>query len=251
MKRLITMASTLLLVACAASTGTDSSDDSDESSAASNEFRSAADRGRDDGRKPDRVLGVLGVIEGMTVMDVMAASGYYTEILSLAVGDSGRVYAQNPAGMLRFRSGANDLALNARVFNGRLPNVRRLDREFPDLGLTEGSVDVPITALNFHDVYNTSPEAAAGMLQAIKRVLKPGGVLGIIDHAGRPGANNTQLHRIDKALVVTAAEQAGFTIDVDSDVLANPDDDGSQMVFAPGTRSNTDRFLLKLVKPNA
>lgn len=245
-RQLMAAIAVFALVGCAASTGGEG-----PSIETVEEFRSAADRNRDAGRKPNDVLKVLGVEPGMTVLDVMAASGYYTEVLSLAVGDNGRVYAQNPAAMLRFRGGANDRALNARVFNNRLPNVRRLDREISDLGLTEGSVDVAITALNFHDIYNNSPEAAAVMLVTIKKVLKPGGVFGIIDHAGRPGANNAQLHRIDKALVVTAAEQAGFEIAVDSDILANSDDEGTQMVFTEGLRGNTDRFLLKLVKPAA
>jgi predicted methyltransferase len=248
-KRFLIVLTSVWLAACAASTGTSTGTSS--SGALDSDFRSAEDRARDAGRKPAEVLEFLGVTEGSTVLDVMAAGGYYTEVLSLTVGESGRVYAQNPATMLRFRSGANDRALNARLFNNRLPNVRRLDRGFEDLGLTESSIDVAITALNFHDIYNNSPEAADAMLKAIKHVLKPGGVFGIIDHAGKPGADNARIHRIEKAKVVSAAEQAGFEIGGDSDLLANPDDDGTQMVFAPGLRGNTDRLLLKLVKPAA
>ena len=42
---------------------------------------------------------------------------------------------------------------------------------------------------------------------------------------------------------------AGFIVDGDSDLLANPDDDHTQSVFAEGLRGHTDRFLLKLRKP--
>jgi predicted methyltransferase len=213
--------------------------------------RPIEDVARDAGRKPFAVLDFLGVEQGMTTLDVMAAGGYYTEVLARVVGPQGRVYAQNPAVMLRFGGGRNDRALTDRLLGNRLANVRRLDREFDDLGLVAASVDVAITALNFHDIYNNSPEAAQGVLLAIKQVLKPGGVFGIIDHVGNPGADqaatNKTLHRIDPALVVSAAEQAGFTVER-SNLLSNPDDDHTQNPFAPGLRGNTDRFVLKLTK---
>ena len=190
----------------------------------------------------------LGVQSGMTALDIMSGGGYYAEVLANAVGNEGTVYAQNTARGLRYGNGRNDRALTGRLLGDRLPNVRRLDREFDDLGLVAGSVDVALTALNFHDVYNSSPDAAQGMLQILKKVLKPGGVLGVIDHAGNPGVDNASLHRIDPALVIAAAEQAGFTVE-QSDLLANPEDDRTQNPFAPGLRGNTDRLLLKLTKP--
>ena len=210
--------------------------------------RPAADVARDAGRKPQAVLDFLGVEEGMKVIDVIASSGYYTEVLAHAVGPNGIVYAQNPAMSLRFSAGRADRALNARLSGNRLPNVRRLDREFQDLGLVANSVDMAITALNFHDVYNNSPEAAQGILLTIKGILKPGGVLGLIDHVGNSDTDNAKLHRVDPALVIAAAEQAGFTVQ-SSEVLANADDDHSQGPFAAGLRGKTDRFVLKLTKP--
>ncbi|MEE2782667.1 MAG: hypothetical protein VYE04_04880 [Pseudomonadota bacterium] len=210
--------------------------------------RPEADLARDEGRKPVAVLDFLGVSQDMTVLDVMASSGYYTEALANAVGLKGTVYAQNPAVLLRFYGGRNDRALNARLFGDRLPNVRRLDREFNDLGLVSGSIDVAVTALNFHDLYNRDPAQAQGVLAAIKEVLKPGGVLGVIDHNSNPGAEHAKLHRVPVADAIAAAEMAGFTVET-SDILANPDDDRTQGPFAEGLRGQTDRFVLKLTKP--
>ncbi|MEM7077935.1 MAG: SAM-dependent methyltransferase [Pseudomonadota bacterium] len=210
--------------------------------------RPQQDVARDAGRKPFAVLDFLGVASGMTTLDLIASGGYYSEVLAQRVGPQGRVYAQNPAVALRFYSGRNDRALQARLAGARLPNVRRLDREFDDLGLRAGSVHVALTALNFHDVYNTSPAAAAAILQSVKSVLKPGGVLGIIDHVGAVDADNKALHRIDPQLVIDAAQTAGFKVER-SDLLANPADDHTQAAFAPSLRGQTDRFVLKLTRP--
>jgi predicted methyltransferase len=214
--------------------------------------RSGEDRARDAGRRPAEVLEFLGVDAGMSVIDIMAAGGWYTEVLAHAVGEDGRVAAQNPDFILQFRDGANDKALNARLAGGRLPNVSRLDKNFSDLGANDGQFDVAISALNFHDIYNRDgADAAVGMLRSIMSVLKPGGVFGVIDHAGASDADNAALHRIEKTRVIESAKAAGFEIAGESDVLHMASDDHSQMVFAEGVRGKTDRFVVKLRKPSS
>ena len=211
--------------------------------------RPEADKARDAGRRPADVLTFLGFGSGMTLMDVIASGGYYTEVLSVAVGADGVVYAQNPSLFLEFRDGFYHKALTERLAGDRLPNVVRWDRDLPDIGIEPESLDGAITALNFHDLYNNDPNMAAAALEVLMGLLKPGGVLGIIDHVGDADADNAALHRIEKAKVVEAVEAAGFQIAGDSDLLANPDDDHSEMVFAETIRGKTDRFLFKLVKP--
>ena len=218
--------------------------------------RAEADKARDAGRQPAAIIAFLGIESGMSVMDLIAASGYYTEVLSEAVGPTGHVYAQNSSFVLKFRDGANDKAMTARLADGRLPNVERVDREIADLGIDADSLDAVITALNFHDIYNGSgPEAAHAMLTSVWNVLKPGGVLGLIDHAGNADAdnadntNNTKLHRIEESKAIEAAKKAGFIVEATSDLIRHPEDDRTRMVFAEGLRGATDRFVLKLRKP--
>jgi len=216
----------------------------------SSSARNEGDSARDAGRKPVEVLRFLGIGSGDSVIDLMAAGGWYTEVLAMAVGQDGRVVAQNPEWILAFRERANEKALEARLANGRLPNVSRLDIEYAEMGPDNGSFDAAMSALNFHDAYYlVSPEGAAEFLRAVFSVLKPGGVLGIIDHAGNPDGDNKSLHRIDKALAIELATAAGFVVEGDSDLLANPADDHTQGVFSEGLRGQTDRFLLKLRKP--
>lgn len=218
-------------------------------SALDNPSRPQADKDRDGGRKPADVIAFLGFDKGDTVMDMIAAGGYYTEVLSDAVGPDGKVYSQNPPFVLKYRDGVNDKELTGRLADDRLPNVERIDADFTDIHLPPASLDGAITNLNFHDVYNNDPKAAVGMLEVMYGLLKPGGVLGVIDHVGVSGADNTSLHRVPKQAALDAARTAGFEVAAQSDLLANPDDDHTQMVFAEGLRGNTDRFLLKLKKP--
>lgn len=211
--------------------------------------RSEEDRARDAGRRPAEVIAFLGIEPGMTVMDLVASGGWYTEVLSIAVGDGGTVYAQNPPMMLAFRDGYYDKAITARLAGDRLPNVVRLDRDLADTGLPPGSLDAAITALNFHDVHNGMGEqAATAFLVAVKALLKPGGVLGLIDHYGESGNDNNALHRLDVATALPLMEGAGFEV-VPSDILRNPGDDYTKMVFDEAVRGKTDRLLLRLTKP--
>lgn len=211
--------------------------------------RPQADRDRDADRKPADTLTFMGVEKGMAVVDVVAAGGYFTEVLSIAVGPRGKVYMQNPPAMLKFRDDAYDKAATERVAGDRLPNVVRVDSDFPAVAIAPGSVDFAITALNLHDVYNRDAAAGEAFLKSVYDVLKPGGVFGVIDHVGNEGANNATLHRMPKQSAVDAAKKAGFTVDAESPLLAHPGDDHTKGVFDPTLRGKTDQFVLKLRKP--
>ena len=212
--------------------------------------RPAADRARDAGRKPARVIEFLGIKPGMRVLDVIAAGGYYTEVLSLAVGSDGHVVAQNPPGILQIRDGAFEKEMSERLAGNRLANVSRLDASLGEAAIDAASFDAAITALNLHDIYNRNgPEATSGALRVIYDALVPGGVLGIIDHVGVAGADNVELHRIEKSIAIETAKSVGFVVEGDANILANPGDDHTQNVFAEGIRGKTDRFVLKFVKP--
>ena len=129
--------------------------------------RSDEDRARDAGRKPAEVLALLGVEPGMAVIDLMAAGGWYSEVLSHAVGADGSVTAQNPPFILGFRDGAYGVALDERI-GDRLTNVTRLDSTWAELGASGAQYDAAMSALNLHDAYYLqSPEAAAELAAAV------------------------------------------------------------------------------------
>ena len=214
--------------------------------------RSDEDKARDVHRKPAEVLEFLGLQPGDTVVDVWAAGGWYTEVLSNAVGDDGHVYSQNPPAVLQFRDGVHDRTLTARLADDRLGNVERINVALAESSIAKNSVDLAITALNFHDVYNRNgAEAAESFMASVYSVLRPGGVFAVIDHVGDAGVDNSSLHRLDPELAKAAAISAGFVVEAEGDVLSHPEDDHTKKVFDPTIRGETDRFILKLRKPDA
>ncbi len=90
------------------------------------------------------------------------------------------------------------------------------------------------------------------MLAEIFRAMKPGAVLGLVDHvaaAGMPRETVAGLHRIDPELVKADFLAAGFVLDGESDVLRNPADDYNMIPMLPQLRGRSDRMLLRFRKP--
>jgi predicted methyltransferase len=212
--------------------------------------RPAEDKARDADRKPAELMEFFGVKPGMTTVDVIALGGYVTEVLSVAVGPKGKVYAQNPPIALQLRDGMYAKQITERLANNRLKNVVRVDADLPASSqIPPGSVDVAITGMNYHDVRNRNAADGVGFLKGIYVMLKPGGVLGVTDHVGNDGANNSQLHRIPKHFLLEDAKAAGFVVDGQSDILAHAADDHTKAVFDPTLRGKTDQFVVRLRKP--
>ena len=115
--------------------------------------------------------------------------------------------------------------------------------------LSANSIDFAITALNFHDIYNRSADEAHERFTQVYDTLKPGGIFGVIDHAGSVGADNPSLHRIAFQDAVKSITAIGFTLTGTSDLLGNPSDDHTLGPFDPSLQRNTDRFVLRFIKP--
>ena len=211
--------------------------------------RPQADRDRDANRRPAETLAFAGVRPGMTVLDAVPGSGYFTRLFAEAVGPTGKVYAYVPAEIAgKFNSEAN-----ARAVAGAYPNVEYASDPLKQHA-PEPIADLVFTAQNYHDFHTPlfGPPDVAAVNRAIWSVLRPGGLYVIIDHAAEPGSGTRDantLHRIDPEAVKREVTAAGFVFEGESGVLRNPADPRTANVFDPGIRGRTDQFMLRFRKP--
>lgn len=208
------------------------------------------DHRRDPARKPYEVFRFLGLKEGMVALDVGAYAGYTTEMLSAAVGPNGKVYAHNTEQVLnRYADGYYKRTMTERLAGDRLPNVVLYLREYDDLGL-ENAADFAFLGNLLHDFYyRDGEENALKFLASIRKALKPGGVLGVMDHVGLDGEDNGSLHRMTPALARDLLGRSGFEIEETSSLFSNPNDDYQVNVYNDRVYLKTDRFLFKARKP--
>ena len=246
--------------------------------------RTAADRTNDQRRKPEQMLGFIGIRPGIVALDLSAAGGYTTELLARAIGPSGKVYGQsrprdpnraptppaapegnsNPVATPSAAPAApasaprpSTVALAERESNLRSNGVQAapivaLSRPFEDpvpSELAAQGVDLATLMFNYHDLGHLGVDRAA-MNKAVFRALKPGGLYVIADHSGRPGTGISEsgtLHRIEEAFLRQEVEAAGFKLMDEGNFLRNPNDPKDKNT--PDPPQPKDEFVLKFVKP--
>lgn len=213
--------------------------------------RPPADLERDLNSRPADVLRFFGAQHSGVAIDLFAGGGYYSEILSRLMGEAGTVYMHNNQAYLGF---AGD-AVDQRLAGDRLPNVVRYDREVDQIDLADDSVDMVLMVMTYHDLYyktdgwDLDPD---GFFSMVHRILKPGGVLAIVDHVAASGSGSTaaqDLHRIDPEFALADIQGRGFELAARSDLLRNPDDPLDVNVFDERIRGKTSKFLYKFVEP--
>lgn len=240
------------------------------------EHRSAKDKARDRFRKPRQTLEFLGFRPDMTVVEIWPGSGWYTQILAAALKDEGKLYCAqfNSNGAYGFQRRANAKLL---TLLGRKPDIYRgvtlttLDFPYHLEIAPRGSADMVLTFRNIHNwvmkLFGGGVYAHLGF-QAMYDVLKPGGILGIVDHRWPDPETEDPVSQngyISIERTVALAEAAGFKLVDQSEILANPLDtrDYPEGVWTlPPTYAlvdtnkekyaeigESDRFLLKFVKP--
>jgi predicted methyltransferase len=215
--------------------------------AVSDTDRPSDDVKRDADRKPAEIAAFAGIKPGMKVGELFPGGGYFTRILSKAVGPKGKVYLLTPVNFQDKMQKPSD-ALTA-----ALPNTVALFQPV-DGPTTPEKVDVIWTTDNYHDYRNPSFGGAdmAKFNKSVFNDLKPGGVFIIEDYEAAPGtagtATNT-LHRIESATVKQEVEAAGFKFERASKILANPDDDHTLRIFDPKVRGHADQYVLLFRKP--
>ena len=220
------------------------------SDAVAHEGRPAGDVKRDPIDHPAEVLRLAGIHPGMTVVDFLAADGYYSELASYIVGPHGHVYLLNNDAYDKW----SNEDWQGRIDGGRLPNVEHRSIVVEHLGLPAHSVDAMLVIKVYHDLFwkpdngpwpkDIDPDA---VLTEMARVIRPGGILLLVDHSAKAGTGNHDagtLHRIDEQYARRDFEKHGFAFVRQSEVLRHTDDPRDMITYKGEMFGKTDRFVM-------
>lgn len=157
---------------------------------------------RDVWQKPERIMDSLGIADGARVADVGAGGGWFTVRLARRVGPKGVVYAQDVQPQMLE-------AIERRVAKENLHNVVTIHGTATDPNLPADSLDAVLIVETFHEIQSGNPRL---FLENVRRALKEGGRLGVVDYkrgGGGPGPDGT---RPDPAAVEAVAREAGLRL---------------------------------------
>ena len=208
----------------------------------------------DESRKPAEVLSFFGLKKGSQVIDMFGANKYWAEIMAPVVGPKGHVTVWQPTQFMN-----EDRRKAFAEFAKRQKNVSLISSPFEAPVLGTNAYNFMIMNLDYHDVYWQNPERKIPRmdpdqwLKLLYAAMKPGGIVGIIDHVALPNGDTRatveKLHRIDPEVIKADFQRAGFELVGVRNFLRNPTDDHSLLVFDEKIRGKTDRVVYRFRKP--
>ncbi len=198
------------------------------------DWRDATNVARDRYRHPAETLAFFGVRPGDTVVEITPGGGWYTEILAPYLHADGRYVAALVDPMALKPGSGRDYQQRARntcdAFVAKQParydrvQVVAFDPGAPRFG-ADGAADAVLTFRNVHNWVGAG--TAQGYFDGFFRALKPGGVLGVVEHRARPGTDAETMKKsgyLTEQLVIDYATRAGFVLEARSEANANPAD---------------------------
>jgi predicted methyltransferase len=237
--------------------------------------RTPDERARDVYRHPRETLEFFGIQPGMHVVELAAGRGWYTAVLAPLLGEKGAltVTVADPNGPADSEGTKNAKALADRISadQGTYGNVllRVVDWNLTNASLgPDASADMVLTFRNWHGWVHDG--VVTTVLEATRRVLKSGGVFGVVEHRGKPDGSVDpkvigETGYVPESMVIRVAEAAGFKLAAKSEINANPNDtkDYPKGVWSlpPTLRlgdvdrekylriGESDRMTLRFVKP--
>ncbi|MBZ9784333.1 methyltransferase [Pseudomonas sp. REP124] len=192
------------------------------------DWRAPENVARDGFRHPQQSLGFFGLGSDQTVIEITPGNGWYSELLAPLLKDHGQYIAAVQAPTVSDYARKNEEKLKSKFAatpaQYAKAQVLEFDPKAPNFG-QPGSAD---TVLTFRNVHNwVLADTAPLMFQAFFKVLKPGGVLGVVDHRAKDGASLEDIKHsgyLTTEYVVKLATDAGFKLEAQSEINANAKD---------------------------
>ena len=233
--------------------------------------RSDANKARDQYRHPRETLLLFGLKPDMTVVEITPGRGWYSEILAPVLRDNGKFSAAS------YRITAESRSFFRRMDADLRAKIKASPEVYGDMKIVYFDSDSPVFApsgsadmvLTFRNVHNWAKAGTAeAMFRGFHSALKPGGVLGLIEHRAIPSTpldEQIQSGYMAVDYVIGLAEEAGFRLSATSEINANPKDTadhpGGVWNLLPSLRNvpeddisriraigESDRMTLKFVK---
>lgn len=256
-----------LLIISACSSKTEKNLPSTVAQAVSSEYRSSENKKRDQYRNPEKTLELFGVKPHMTVLEIAPGAGWYLEILAPLLAEEGKYIMASPSATKPYQI-ANEEKIKS--WMKKYPEVSQnmetaVFAPPSDIKLPKkGSVDMVLTFRNVHNWMTVRGHRAA--FKAFYDVLRPGGILGVVEHRAPPGKTDPLARSgyVTQKEVIRMATDAGFRLVGSSEINANPKDTANHpsgvWTLPPSLRlgdqdrakyqaiGESDRMTLKFVK---
>jgi len=235
--------------------------------AVADQHRTAADQHRDQYRHPVETLTFFGVRPDQTVVEFQPGGGWYTAILAPLLSGHGHYIGLTMHNEKAQDSLAKLIAAGGDRYGGA--TTATLDPASATSTVPDNSADVVLTFRNVHNLIMAGNDTAGGSFKAFYRMLKPGGVLGVVDHHLPETGDSTAEQKsgyVKRSTIVSLARAAGFRLADESNINANPNDTHDwpegvwtlPPVLQLGDKDRarylaigeSDRLTLKFVKPD-
>ena len=195
------------------------------------EHRSDAHKARDQYRRPFETLSWFGVEQDMTVVEIFPGGGWYAEIIAPYVKDKGQYYGAG----FDAESEVEFFRKNAKKFREKVESTSEVYGEnaiVTELApptktaiAPEGSADFVLTFRNVHNWMKGG--YADGVFDAMFKALKPGGMMGLVEHRGEEAVEQdpkAESGYVNQSYTIALAEKAGFKLVASSELNANEKD---------------------------
>jgi predicted methyltransferase len=199
-------------------------------------------KARDSSRHPRETIDFFGLVPGMKIAEVLPGGGWYTQVLAPYIGTQGAIYGinydDNLWAMFGFFSkeqiakqiaSTNDFANQVAKYAGAGMTAQgfTFGKAPPALN---GSLDAVVLVRALHNL-NRFEQAAGTRTTALKSIhalLKPGGIVGVVQHRAPADADDGWADGskgyLKQAAVVAMFKQQGFELIASSEINANPAD---------------------------